>query len=103
MLFSFLYLAVGALFGLLIRCRRGPDVKDERHAQERVLRVINELRPGTATRALTRAVSVSAGRAGLTSRAQKRSSVQPVPDTIRVRHAQDAVVTSVRAPDCAKK
>ena len=29
MLFSFLYLAVGALFGLLIRCRRGPDVKDE--------------------------------------------------------------------------
>ena len=45
MLFSFLYLAVGALFGLLIRCRRGPDVKDERHAQETVLRVINELRP----------------------------------------------------------
>ena len=28
MLFSFLYLAVRALFGLLIRCRRGPDVKD---------------------------------------------------------------------------
>jgi hypothetical protein len=26
MLFSFLYLAVRALFGLLIRCRRGPGV-----------------------------------------------------------------------------
>jgi hypothetical protein len=86
MLFSFLYLAVGALFGLLIRCRRGPDVKDERHAQETVLRVISELRPVTATRTDARSKSphVSAGRAGLTSRAQNRSSVQPAPDTIRV-------------------
>jgi hypothetical protein len=57
MLFSFLYRAVRALFGLLIRCRRGPGVQDLgllvlRHGLEVVRRQVGRAKLGHADRAL---------------------------------------------------
>jgi len=57
MLFSFLYRAVRALFGLLIRCRRGPDGKDVellvlRHELDVLRRQVGRPKLGHADRAL---------------------------------------------------
>jgi hypothetical protein len=62
MLFSFLYLAVRALFGLLIRCRRGPDVKDVellvlRHELDVLRRQVGRPKLGHADRTLLAAAA----------------------------------------------
>ena len=62
MLFSFLYLAVRALFGLLIRCRRGPDVMDVellvlRDELEVLRRQVGRPKLGHADRALLAAAA----------------------------------------------
>ena len=62
MLFSFLYLAVRALFGLLIRCRRGPGVKDVellvlRHELDVLRRQVGRPKLGHADRALLAAAA----------------------------------------------
>ncbi len=62
MFFSFLYLAVRALLGLLVRSRRGPDVKDVelmviRHELEVLRRQVGRPKLWPADRALLAAAA----------------------------------------------
>jgi putative transposase len=71
MTLSFLYLAIRALLGALVRSRRGLDVKDVellvlRHELEILRRQVSRPRLGTADRAL---LAAAAGLSDLPSRA----------------------------------
>jgi putative transposase len=84
MLFSFLYLAVRALFGLLIRCRRGPDVKDVellvlRHELDVLRRQVGRPKLGHADRALLAAAACHLPRSS-------RLSLLVTPRTLRRWH-----------------